>query len=332
MKAAVWTAYGPPDVIQLGEIPTPEPGKGEVRVKIEATTVTAGDTEMRSLKFPWYLGLPIRIYAGWRKPKRMLVLGQEYAGVVDKLGDDVSEFNVGDKIFASGTMPRLGGHAEYTIAPAIPTDGLMALRPDALNPEEAAAIPFAAFEAYFFLNKAKLRSGERILIVGAGGSIGTYAVQIAKAWGAEVTAVDRAPKHATLSEIGADEVLDPAANWGKSKFDVVLDVVGIGTYGRAIQSLRRGGRYTSSNPRFLLLFRAPWARFVSGKRVIVGAANHKPEAISAITALIESGKVKPVIGRRFTLDEIVDAHRYAESGDKIGNTIVIVDQANGGAR
>jgi len=326
MKAAIWTAYGPPDVIQLREIPTPEPGKGEVRVKIEATTVTAGDTEMRTLKFPWYLRLPIRIYAGWRKPKRMQILGQEYAGVIDKLGDDVSEFNVGDKVFASGTMPRLGGHAEYAIAPAVPTDGLLALRPETLTAEEAAAIPFAAFEAYFFLNKAKLRSGERILIVGAGGSIGTYAIQIAKAWGAEVTAVDRSPKHATLTEIGADEVLDPTANWGRSRFDVVLDVVGIRTYGHAMRTLRRGGCYTSSNPRFLMLVQALWARFVSGKRVIVGTANHAPEAIAAINELVASGKLKPVIGRRFTLDEIVDAHRYAESGDKIGNTTVIVGQ------
>lgn len=332
MKAAIWTAYGPPDVIKLREIPTPEPGKGEVRIKIEATTVTAGDTEMRTLKFPWYLRLPIRIYAGWRKPKRMPILGQEYAGVIDKLGDGVSNFDVGDKVFASGTMPRLGGHAEYAIAPAVPTDGLLALRPDVLSPEEAAAIPFAAFEAYYFLNKAKLRSGERILIVGAGGSIGTYAVRIAKAWGAEVTAVDRASKHAALTEIGADEVLDPVTNWGKSLFDVVLDVVGIRTYGRASRALRRGGRYTSSNPRFLLLFRALWARFVAGKRVIVGTANHEPEAIAAITELIEDGKLKPVIGRRFTLDEIVDAHRYAESADKIGNAIVIVDQVESDAR
>ncbi len=324
MKAAIWTAYGPPETIEIRGVALPEPKAGEVRIKVEASTVTAGDTEMRTLKFPWYLRLPIRLYIGWRKPKRLTILGQEYAGIIDKLGDGVTKFKVGDKVFASGVMPRLGGHAEYAVAPAIVEDGLLERRPEVLTAEEAAAVPFAAFEAYYFLNKAKLRAGERILIVGAGGSIGSYAVQIAKAWGASVTAVDRVPKHAKLREIGADEVLDPTADWGRAAYDIALDVVGVRTYHRTIRAVRRGGRYVSSNPRFMLLFRALWARFASGKRVIVGTANHRPEAITAVNALIESGAIRPVIGRTFTLDEIVEAHRYAGSSEKIGNVVIRV--------
>jgi NADPH:quinone reductase-like Zn-dependent oxidoreductase len=197
-----------------------------------------------------------------------------------------------------------------------------------LSAEDAAAVPFAAFEAHYFIAKAKIQPGEKLLTVGAGGSIGTYAVQIAKALGAEVTVVDRPSKHAMLREIGADHVLrHTATDWGKGDFDVVFDVVGKRTFGRGLRALHRGGRYVSANPKFTLLFRALFARIVSGKRVMVGTAGHGEAAITAITALIESGKVKPVIGKRFTLDQIVEEHRYAESGEKNGNAVIIVDPA-----
>jgi NADPH:quinone reductase-like Zn-dependent oxidoreductase len=125
MKAAIWTAYGPPETIELREVPTPEPKPGEVRIRIEATTVTAGYVEMRALRFPWYLRLPIRLYIGWRRPKRLTILGQEYSGTIDKLGDGVTKFKMGDKVYASGEMPRLGGHAEYVVVPAAPKMGML---------------------------------------------------------------------------------------------------------------------------------------------------------------------------------------------------------------
>lgn len=340
MKAAIWTAYGPPEVLQLRDVPTPEPKAGEVRIRIEATTVTAGDTEMRAMKFPWYLKIPMWIFAGLGRPKRITILGQELAGTIDKIGDGVTRFKPGDKVFAAPAMPRLGGQAEYVVLPEAPRDGMLALRPSSLSPEEAACVPFAAFEALHFLNKAAIRPGEKLLMVGAAGSIGTYGIQIAKAMGANVTAVDRPAKHTMLREIGADHVIDAtAASYDRRRqarataaaanddgagagFDVVFDVVGRGTFGRGIRALRRGGRYVSANPSISMLFRGLWVRLVAGKRVVFGTAGHPPEAIAEITDLIESGKVKPVIGKTFSLADIVSAHRYAESGDKIGNVVV----------
>jgi len=323
MKAAIWTAYGPAEKIELRDVPVPEPKAGEIRIKVEATTVTAGDFEMRALRFPWYLGLPIRLYAGLLRPKRMPILGQELAGIVDKTGDGVTRFKPGDHVFAA-TGIGLGGHAEYIVLPESPPDGMVALRPEGLSAEEAACIPFAAFEARHLLEKAAIKPGDKVLVVGAGGSIGTYAIQIAKAKGAEVTAVDRAAKHEMLRGIGADHVVDAAAaSYGaRSSFDAAIDVVGRGTFGRGLRALRRGGRYVSGNPRFSLIYRAVWARLAGGKRVRVGTAAHTPEALAEIEELIATKRLKPMIGRRFALDDIVAAHRYAESGEKTGNVVV----------
>ncbi len=303
----------------------PEPQPGQVRIRVEATTVTAGDCEMRALKLAWYIALPMRIYTGWWRLKRIQILGQELAGTIDKLGDGVTRFKPGDAVFAA-TGLRLGGNAEYVVIPEAPHEGMLALRPAGLTAEEAGAVPFAAFEAIHFLKKAAIQPGEKMLIIGAGGSIGTYAVQIAKSMGAEVTAVDRASKHEMLLKTGADHVVDASeASYGeRGSYDVLLDVVGKWTFGRGFRALRRGGRYTSANPKFTLLFRALWARLVTGKRVIVGTAKHTPEALAEINALIEEGKLKPVIGRRFKLEEIVAAHRYAESSEKVGNVVVKV--------
>jgi NADPH:quinone reductase-like Zn-dependent oxidoreductase len=323
MKAAIWTAYGPPGVIEIRDVPLPEPKPGEVRIRVEATSVTAGDFEMRALRLPWYLAVPIRLYAGLFRPKRVRVLGQELAGTVDKVGDRVTRFKPGDKVFAATGM-RLGGQAQYIVMREAPPDGMLALRPPSLAAEEAACLPFAAFEARHLLEKAAIVPGEKLLVVGAGGSIGTFAIQIAKARGAEVTAVDRAAKHEMLRSIGADHVVDAAAaSYGKrGSFDVAIDVVGRGTFGRGLRALRRGGRYVSGNPRFTLLYRALWARLVSGKRILVGTARHRPEALAEIEGLVAGDRLKPVIGRSFALSDIVAAHRYAESGDKIGNVVV----------
>jgi NADPH:quinone reductase-like Zn-dependent oxidoreductase len=342
MKAAIWTAYGPPvEVIRLREVATPEPKAGEVRIRIEAATVTAGDTEMCALRFPWYFALPIRIYAGWWRPKRITVLGQELAGTIDKVGDRVTQFKPGDEVFVA-TGIKLGGQAEYTVMQEAPRDGMVAPRPASLTAEQAAAVPFAAFEARYFLAKAAIRSGEKILIIGAGGSIGSYAIQIAKATGAQVTAVDRPAKHAMLKEIGADHVLSAGADsyvprrdyiggatavtanddQSDAGFDVVFDLVGLSTIARGLRALRRGGRFVTSNPKLRLLPLGLWARLVFGKRIIIGAAKHTPEAIAEVTDLIENGTVKPVIGRTFTLDDIVAAYRYAGSTEKIGNVVV----------
>lgn len=343
MKAAIWTAYGPPEVLQIKDVETPEPGPGKVRIKVEATTVTAGDTEMRELRFAWYFALPLRAFAGWRRPKRMKILGQEFAGIIDKRGEGATRFNVGDPVMAAAATPTLGGYGEYVVMPESPSDGMLERRPANLSAEEAAAIPFGAFEALHFLKKAGIGPGKRVLVIGGGGSIGSYGVQIAAAHGAEITAVDRPAKHAMLKEIGATRILDAdarsfgpparqgsataiAANddRGSAGFDIVLDVVGRRTMSRGIRALRRGGVYVCANPSFTMLARGLGWRLVAGKRVISGVSKHTPEAIAEINAMIADGRLKPVIGRTFPLDEIVAAHRYAESGEKIGNVAVRV--------
>lgn len=344
MKAAVLTAYGPPEVLRIEELPTPEPKAGELRIRVEASTVTAGDVELRAMKLPFLFRVAFRIYLGILKPRRKVILGQELAGTVDAVGEGVSKFAVGDKVMAR-TGISLGGNAEFICLPESSTMSMVAARPASLSAEEAAAIPFAAFEAHYFMRKANVRPGERVLVVGAGGSIGTYAVQIARAMGAEVTAVDGVAKHRMLRELGAETVepsaarYDPRATRARSAgsatapaanddaaaasgFDVVFDVVGRRTFGRGYRALRRGGRFVSANPRFNLLFRALWARLAGGKRTIVGSAESTPAALAEIETLIASGKLKPVIGRSFALDDIVEAHRYAESGEKIGNVVV----------
>jgi NADPH:quinone reductase-like Zn-dependent oxidoreductase len=207
MKAIVWTAYGPPDVLQLQEVETPTPKETQVRIKIHATTVTAGDCEMRRLKLPFGLGLPVRFYAGLRRPKRLTILGQELAGEVESVGAGVTRFRVGDPVFA-GTGFEMGAYAEYVCMDEDPKDGALALKPANMSYEEAAAVPTGGLEALHFLGKAEIRSGERVLINGAGGSIGTFGVQLAKSYGAHVTAVDAGIKLEMLRAIGADETSD----------------------------------------------------------------------------------------------------------------------------
>jgi NADPH:quinone reductase-like Zn-dependent oxidoreductase len=328
MKAIVWTKYGPPDVLQLQEVEKPTPKDDEVLIKIHAATVTAGDCEARNLKFPLGLSLPMRLYVGIRKPTRITILGQELSGEIEAAGRDVRLFKEGDQIFA-GTGFGMGAYAEYKSLPVNADDAVIAIKPANMSYEEAAAVPTGGLEALHFLRKGDVRSGQKVLINGAGGSIGTFGVQLANYFGAEVTAVDSTAKLDMLRSIGADQVIDyTREDFTKSgeTYDVIFDVVGKSPFSGSIKSLKQNGRYLIANPRLSLLFRGLWTSMTSSKKVILGAANQKAEDLIFLRELIEAGKIKSVIGRRYPLEEIVEAHRYVESGQKKGNLVITVAQ------
>jgi NADPH:quinone reductase-like Zn-dependent oxidoreductase len=328
MKAIVWTKYGPPDGLQLKELEKPTPEENEVLVRIHATTVTAGDCEMRSLKFPLLLYIPIRIYAGLRRPTRIKILGQELAGEIESIGKDVRILKVSDKVFAALGF-GMGAYAEYICLPEEPgeMEGVLASKPSNMTYEEAAAVPVGGLNALHFIRKGKIRNGEKVLINGAGGSIGTFAVQLAKYYGAYVTGVDSTGKLDMLRSIGADHVIDYAQqNFTQSgqTYDVIIDVVGKTLFSRSIRSLKPNGRYLLASPGLLQMVRGLWTSMTSSKKVIFGAARYKHEDLVFLKRLIEEGKIKPVIDRRYSLEQIVEAHKYVEQGGKKGNVVITV--------
>lgn len=329
MKAIVWTAYGPADVLQLKEVEKPTPKEKEVLVKVYAATVTAGDCEMRSLKFPMLLGLPMRFYAGVIKPTRITILGQELAGEVEAVGKNVNRFKAGDQVF--GTLGfGFGAYAEYTCIPEDSEDGVLAIKPANMTFEEAAAVATGGLEALHFLRKGGIKMGQSILINGAGGSIGTFGVQLAKYYGAEVTAVDSAGKLDMLRSIGADHVIDyqkqDFTRSGKT-YDIIFDVVGKSPYSRSIYSLKDNGFYLIANPNFRKMARGWFTSLVSSRRVILTPAGRNTEDLIFLKELIEAGKLKTIIDRRYKLEETAEAHRYVETGHKKGNVVITVHQS-----
>lgn len=327
MKAVIWTAYGPPDVLKLGEVAKPSPKENEVLIKIHASTVTAGDCEMRNLQFPLFLALPMRLFVGLKKPKRITILGQELAGEVVEVGQNVTNFNVGDQVFA-GTGFSLGGYAQYICLPEDSADGVMALKPTNLSFKEAAAVPTGGMEALHFLRAAEIQPGEKLLIIGAGGSIGTFGLQLAKNYGAQVTAVDSAAKLDLLRELGADHLIDYTkedfTQSGES-YDIIFDVVGKGALGPKLRLLTPNGRYLLANPRAASMLRGSWANWTSAKKVIFTFSGRSVEDLIHLKELIEAGTIKPIIDRSYPLEETAAAHRYVESGQKMGSLVITVD-------
>lgn len=326
MRAIVWTAYGPPEVLQLQEVEKPVPQANEVLIKVQATTVTAGDCEVRSLKLPMMLGLPMRLYAGLRKPQRIRILGQELAGEIEATGSEVTRFKAGDKVFG-GTGFALGAYAEYVCLPVTSEDVALAIKPETMSYEEAATITLGGLEALHFLRLGAVKRGDKLLINGAGGSIGTYGMQLARYYGAEITAVDRGEKLAMLRELGADHVIDYTKEDFTQRgvlFDVIFDVVGKSPYSDSLKSLKPGGRYLIANPRPSLLLRGPWTSARSDKQVIFQSASHRAADLIFLRDLYETGEIRSVIDRRYPLAEMVEAHRYVESGAKQGHVVIQV--------
>jgi NADPH:quinone reductase-like Zn-dependent oxidoreductase len=330
MKAIVWTKYGPPEGLELREVEKPTPKTDEVLIKVHATTVTAGDCEARRLEFPLGLGFAIRLYAGLIRPVRVTILGQELAGEIESVGKDVKLFKEGDQVFAS-TGFGFGAYAEYKCLPERPDMGVLALKPVNMTYEEAAAVPVGGLEALHFLRQGDLQSGRKVLINGAGGSIGTIGVQLAKYYGAEVTAVDSSAKLDMLRSIGADHVIDYTQEDFTKRgetYDVIFDVVGKAPFSGSMRSLSKNGVYLLGNPRLSLIVRGRWTSMTSSKRVISGAASHKTADLLFLKELIESGKLRTVIDRRYPLEQMAEAHRYVEGGGKKGNVVITVTPDN----
>lgn len=326
MKAIVWTKYGSPDVLQLKEIAKPSPRANEVLIKIHATTVTAGDCEARNLKMPILIRLPMRMYVGFRKPKRITILGQELAGEIEAIGKDVKRFKVGDPVFGT-TGLGFGAYAEYICLPEESAMGVLATKPANMTYEEAAAVPTGGLEALHFIRRGENQHGEKVLIIGAGGSIGTYAVQLAKHFGAEVTGVDSTGKLEMVSSIGADHVIDyTKEDFTKNgeTYHVIFDVPGKSSFSGSMRSLKHNGRYLLANPRLSHILQRPWTSMRGGKKVIFGAASQKTEDLIFLRDLIEAGHIKAVIDRRFSLEQIADGHKYADKGQKKGNIVITI--------
>ncbi|MEA5421943.1 NAD(P)-dependent alcohol dehydrogenase [Synechococcus sp. CCY9202] len=323
MKAFTYNHYGPPEVLHLQEVDKPTPKPNEILIRIHATTVSSGDWRMRSLEVPAGFGLIIRLVAGIRRP-RQPILGTELAGVVEAVGGEVSLFKVGDPVVGFSDT-ALGCHAEYR---CLPEDGAVAAKPSTLSFEEAAALCFGGTTALDFLRRAKLQPGERVLINGASGSVGTAAVQLARHIGAEVTGVCSTANLDLVRSLGATHVIDYTQQdftQNGNRYDVIMDAVGTAPFKRCRRSLKPGGRLlllVADLPAMLL---SGWQSLISGRRVIAGPATVRPEDVATLADLAETGAYRPVMDRCYPFEQMVAAHRYVDTGRKRGNVVVRLD-------
>jgi len=329
MKAILNTKFGPPDLLQLGDVEKPVPKDNEVLIKIHATTVSTGDCNARDFTFaPKGFQLPARLFIfGITKP-RINILGTELAGEIEAVGKDVKLFKVGDQIYGTPGM-GMGVHAEYK---CLPEDATLAIKPANLSYEEAAAVPFGAHTALFYLrDKGNIKAGQKILINGASGSIGTFAVQLAKYYEAEVTGVCSTANLEMVKSLGADKVIDyTTQDFIKSgeTYDLIFDVVGKTSFSRCKGSLKQKGIFLPCIMDLKELIQILWTSMTGGKKVKGGVAIERTEDMVFIKELIETGKLKPVIDRRYPLEQTAEAFKYVEKGHKKGNVVITVEHNN----
>jgi NADPH:quinone reductase-like Zn-dependent oxidoreductase len=322
MKAILHTKYGPSDELQLKLVDKPVPKDNEVLIKIHATTVTTTDCNARNFTFvPQSFKFFARLMFGFNKPK-INILGIDLSGEIEAIGKDVKLFKVGDRVFGSpGT--KFGGHAEYS---CIPENGALRIMPAEISWEEAAAIPLAGNTALFFIRDlGKIQKGQKILIHGASGAIGTYAVQIARYYGAEITGVCSSSNAEMLKSIGADKVIDyTKEDFRKSaeRYDFVFDVVGKTTFSDCKGILKPGGIYLENMLGLNDIPKMLWTSIFGGKKIKGGVSKESAENLNFLSELIENGKLKPVIDRVFPLEKTAEAFHYVEQGHKKGTVII----------
>jgi len=304
MKAVVYSKYGTPEVLQIKQLEKPIPKSNEILVKVVATSVTAGDVRLRAADFPPLFWLPARLVFGLFRPKKK-ILGHEWSGVVEQVGSKVSKFALGDEVFGTTTMLKTGAYAEYLCVPEYWRHGVVSKKPKKLSHQEAAVLPIGGMTALFLLQKAQIQRGQKVLIYGASGSVGSYAVQLASHFGATVTGVCSSTNVAMVESLGADFVIDykkQDITHISERFDIIFDAVGKIPKSKLKKVLAKKGRFVS----------------------IKMLTKELTDNLYEIKLLAESQKIVPFIDREFTLNEIVAAHKYVDSGRKRGNVVITI--------
>jgi NADPH:quinone reductase-like Zn-dependent oxidoreductase len=334
MKAIVCTEYGTPDVLQLKEVVKPTPKDNEVLIRVHAASVNFGDLMARNFKavsprkfnMPFLLWLFAKISFGLSKPK-ITILGSELAGEIEAVGKDVTKFKVGDQVFAHVGM-NMGAYAEYI---CLPEAGTVALKPSNLSYEEAVTLPYGAIMATSLLGKANTLTsvrGQKVLINGASGGIGSLAIQLAKHFGAEVTGVCGTPRLEFVKSLGADKVIDYTKEdftQNGETYDLIFDILGRSSFSKLKRSLKPNGIYLLASFKTKALFQMLWTSLTGSKQKIICAfANETPESLVFVKKLVEEGKVKAIVDKSFPMEQAAEAHRYVEEGHKQGNVVITI--------
>ncbi|HEU0295971.1 MAG TPA: NAD(P)-dependent alcohol dehydrogenase [Anaerolineales bacterium] len=334
MKAAVYTEYGPPDVLQLKEVEKPAPKDNEILIRVYATTVNIGDLWARNFKeitpsrftMPLPLWLPSRMYFGVRRP-RINILGNEFAGDIEAVGRGVKRFRKNDQVFGYRGQ-TMGANAEYL---CMPEDGLVAIKPANMTYEQAATVPYGALTALNLLRKVNIQRGQKVLIHGASGSIGSAAVQLARYFGAEVTGVCGTPRLEFVKLLGADKVIDYTREdftQNGETYDLIFDILGKSSFSLCKNSLKQNGIYLLASFKMKQLFQMLWTSITSGKRVICALSSESREDLVLIKELVEAGKIRAIIDRCYPLEQAAEAHRYVEKGHRTGSVIITIEHNN----
>lgn len=321
MKAMIAKRYGPPEVFEMQDVDRPSIKENEVLIRIYATTVTAGDCETRRFDMPTFIWWPMRLYLGFKKPQ--YILGTELAGVVEEVGSRVTRFKSGDQVYAFSAL-HFGAYAEYI---ALPEDGIVAQKPKNMSFEEAAVVQIGGLNALGFLQEAKIQHGQKVLIYGASGSIGTFAVQIAAMMGAEVTGVCSARNFEMVKSIGATHAVDYTQEDYVERgilYDCVMDAVGKDGFLHGLQAVKKDGVYIEASPKFGHLLIKPWIQLIVRKRLLLAPQTESAEGLDTLREWIDAGKLRSVLDRVYDFEELAEAHRYVEKGHKRGNVAIRV--------